>query len=258
MTKKIVLFIMFLLIAPELFSQVNTETMRKDFKGDGLFNQIQCDFGYTSGNTEYAMIRAGYRADYIDGLFHYFGIVSYGYAEEDKIKNLNKGFIHLRCVYDLAPRLALEAFSQKEFNEFILLKDRNLLGGGGRVQILDLYADSGKGVKLYSFVGAGAMLEHEVLDTKPGTKSSLIGRMTSYLSIGAEMTPNFALKIVNYYQPKLTNFDDFRFLTEGSLNFKISKYLAFKTSMQLRYDSQPPPDVKSTDFNILNGFQVDF
>ena len=255
-----ILLLIFISIAPlHLFSQVNTEVFRKEFSGDGLFHQINFDLGIVKGNTEFTSVRTSYRADYLEEKFHHFGVLSYGYAEDDVRKKENRGFIHLRSSYEWLSFMAIEAFFQKEFNEFILLKDRNLLGGGGRVRIIntsfDLDTSQSKKFDVYAYIGFGAMIENEYINTKP-RKDATVGRMTSYTSIGANISQDMMFKIVVYYQPCFANFDDYRALSEGSLNFKISKHFSFRTAMVLRYDSRPPLNVKPRDLNLFSGIQV--
>lgn len=261
MAKHLCPIVFFLLSCSISFSQVNTEVFRREFAGDGLYHQINFDLGLVKGNTDYTSVRTNYRADLLDKKFHHFGILSYGYAEDAIRKKENRGFIHLRSSYELISFIAAEAFFQKEFNEFILLKDRNLLGTGARVRIINTSFDhdsaGNEKMALYTFFGLGAMIENEDISSKP-PKDITVGRMTSYLSVGLNVNPNVLFKIVAYYQPCFDNFDDHRILSEGSMNFRINKHLSFKSTMRLRYDSRPPAKVKPRDLSLLSGIQVDF
>ncbi len=239
------------------FSQVNTETLRKEFPGDGLYNQVNLDLGLTRGNTQYTLVRTSYRADYIQGDMHYFGIASYSYAHNGTRRAENRGFIHLRTVYDWHDRIAFEGFIQKEFNEFILLKDRNIFGGGSRFEIITYEAEADTGFAITSYAGLGAMLEHERIDTDVPS-SSLVARMTSYLSLVLRFNKNANFKIISYYQPLISNFDNRRFLTEASMNVKVSRNVSLRTTLRLRDDSNPPAGIKPTDMNLLSGVTIDF
>jgi len=239
------------------FSQINTETLRKEFSGDGLYNQVTLDLGLTRGNTQYTLVRTSYRADYIDGDMHYFGIVSYGYAHNGTRRAENRGFIHLRSVYDWFDIFALEGFIQKEFNEFILLKDRNLFGGGSRLEIIAYESSPDSGFAITSFAGLGAMLEHERIDTDP-PHSSLVARMTSYLSLVVRFNKNANFKIICYYQPLISSFDNRRLLSEASVNVKVSNNVSLRTSLRFRDDSRPPIGIIPTDLNLLSGVTIDF
>lgn len=242
-----------------LFSQINTEVFRKEFSKDGIFHKINVDIGITKGNTEYTTVRPSYRIDWLKDKFHNFGIISYAYAEDAVKKRENRGFIHLRSSYQIFDYLYGELFLQKEFNEFILLKDRNLFGITSRIQIINeiIQIDSTEKLEIYTFLGLGAMIENEELKTKP-RKETTVGRLTSYFSLGVNISPNLLIKSITYYQPRFSDDKDYRLLNESSLNIKINQNLTFRTSLRLRYDSDPPEKVKPRDLNLLNGIQIDF
>lgn len=257
--KKTIYLVLLFFWASSLFAQINTEVFRKEFSEDGIYHKINVDLGITKGNTEYTTIRPSYRIDWLKDRFHNFGIVSYAYAEDAVKKRENRGFIHLRSSYEIFAFLYGEAFVQKEFNEFILLKDRNLFGLTSRIQIINetIMIDSVEKLDIYTFVGLGAMVENEELKTKP-SKETTIGRLTSYFSLGVNVSPNILIKSITYYQPRFSNDKDYRLLNESSLNIKFNRNLTFRTSLRLRYDSEPPEKVKPRDLNLLNGIQIDF
>jgi len=248
-----------LFFSTNLLAQVNTEVFRKEFSKDGIFHKINVDIGIIKGNTEYTTIRPSYRIDWLKEKFHNFGVVSYSYAEDAIKKRENRGFVHLRSSYEIFNFLYGELFLQKEFNEFILLKDRNLFGVTSRIQIINetLQIDSTEKLEIYTFLGLGAMIENEELKTKP-SKETTAGRLTSYFSLGVNVSPNLLIKSITYYQPRFSNDKDYRLLNESSLNIKFNQNLTFRTSLRLRYDSQPPEKVKPRDLNLLNGIQIDF
>lgn len=253
------LLILIIILQQTVHAQVNTEVFRKEFSEDGIYHKINFDLGITKGNTEYTTVRPAYRVDWIDGKFHNFGIISYAYAEDATKKRENRGFIHLRTTYELLSFFWAEMFVQKEFNEFILLKDRNLIGFSSRFQIINetLQIDSADKLEISTFLGIGGMIENEDLNTRP-PKETTVGRLTSYLSFGVNIPGNLFIKSTTYYQPRFSNDKDYRLLNESSLNIKINKYLTFRTTLRLRYDSEPPEKVKPRDLNLLNGIQIEF
>jgi|YNPMSStandDraft_1061717.scaffolds.fasta_scaffold00594_3 hypothetical protein len=257
--KKIILCSLLLLLTNVAYAQVNTEVFRMEFDKDGIYHRFNFDLGITKGNTEYTIIRPGYRIDWINGKYHTFGVLSYAYAEDATRKRENRGFVHLRSIYELFEFLSVEAFLQKEFNEFILLNDRNLFGLTGRLEIIKekLQIDSIDKLEIYAYLGIGAMIENEELNTKP-TKETTVGRVSSYFSFGVNIPSNMLIKSITFYQPKFSNDKDYRLLNESSLNVKINKNVTFRTSLRLRYDSQPPQNIKPRDLNLLNGIQIEF
>ena len=119
--------------------QVNTEAMRSEDDRFGFSNQFSLDVGYEKASSEVLDLASEYRLDYINqNNLHSFMIISLenGYEKEENTpKNIitNKGFVHLRTTKKLTPKYQVEIFTQYEFNEFLLLNDRYLLGSGLRI-----------------------------------------------------------------------------------------------------------------------------
>jgi hypothetical protein len=66
------------------------------------------------------------------------------------------------------------------------------------------------------------MIENEELKTKP-SKETTVGRLTSYFSLGVNVSPNILIKSITYYQPRFSNDKDYRLLNESSLNIKFNQ-----------------------------------
>ncbi|KPL07890.1 hypothetical protein AMJ86_02495, partial [bacterium SM23_57] len=114
------------------WAQVNTEAMRKTDLEEGTQGSASLSFGYQSGNTEMLTLKTGLRVDHIRGNYHSFLIGNFKRGEENEELYTNKGFLHLRGIQERSKQLRLEAFAQWEYDEFILLQERKLLGGGIR------------------------------------------------------------------------------------------------------------------------------
>lgn len=251
------ILIIILMTSLDLSAQVNTEILRKEFAGDGLYNSISLDLGLTKGNTEYTSLRVGARSDYLTQNWHYFLITNLSYSEDAVKKKENRGFVHLRAMWEISEPTILEFFYQKEYNEFTKLLDRNLLGSGLRLKLYDQKAESDSAIYLYAYWGSGIMLESEYLNTIPKSRE-LLGRLTNYLSIGTKINSLVFLKTVTYFQPSITKIHDYRILSENTLNVKLSKSLSFRTSLRLRYDNEPLENVKHSDISLTNGLSFEF
>jgi hypothetical protein len=209
-----------------------------------------------AGNTEFLKLGASARIDFFDTLWYSFLVGNYERGSNDEDLFTHKAFAHLRLVRTLLPALRLEAFGQKEFNDFIRLKDRNLAGGGARITALHLPgSDSTTGLALN--IGIGAMWENEETTGEGRGEVNLL-RSTNYLAFTLRSSKLISLSITGYYQPVFRDFDDFRLLTDASVAFSITDALAFTTTMRYRFDSQPPPDLKRFDLEMANGVTVRF
>ena len=141
-----------------------------------------------------------------------------GYEKDpDKLQNqiVNKGFGHLRLMKSISSNIFIELFTQFGFNDFLVMKDRKLAGGGLRYKML-------KGEKIYSFIGIGVMQENEIYDLENEPTKNLI-RSTNYISWNINITENAFLNNTAYYQFSASDMNDFRLLYEGGLEFELSE-----------------------------------
>lgn len=238
-----------------IFSQVDTESMRKIDMNLGTFHNLQTNFGLRKGNTEFISVALNYRVDFVKEEEHYYGIGNISYQDNQGRVFQRSGFIHFRYLRKWGEYFHKEAYIQKQFDSFQRLKDRNLLGGGVRFSF-DV-KDSTKRI-FYIFMGTGIMYENELLNISKNYSTNLI-RSSSYLNLSWIPSENFNISTVTYYQVDIFNNDDYRILNISSLNFKFNKFLTFVVQFNYRYDSDPPQsDIKEFDYEIRNGLKFEF
>ena len=237
-----------------LCAQVNTETMRREDMAPGLHHRVGASLEYHAGNSDFLSVGASYRADFMTGNLYAFLVASYDRRSSDNELSTNEGFTHLRFTYALDSVFRPEVFAQKEFNEFILLRDRNLVGGGIRIRPLAIY-DSAATFTLA--VGIGGMYEMEQVATTPEERTRLF-RSTNYLSLHGRIGPAFHTTITGYYQIAPSRTDDFRVLAEGEMGVRLIDFLSFVVSARYRYDNLPPAGVRNYDLRLKNGLAVTF
>lgn len=234
--------------------QVNTEAMRRDNLAPGLHHRIGIDLEFQDGNTNFLSFGAGYRLDLLAGDFSSFLITRYDRRSTGDVLSRNEGFAHLRFIYLLDSTFRPEVFAQKEFNDFILLRDRNLIGGGLRIRALALQDSSSR---LTLFVGIGGIYETEDITTTPEERTRLF-RSTNYISLQAKLGPILTGTLTGYYQIAPSRAEDFRVLAEGELSMRISDVFSFNLTTRYRYDNLPPAGLEKFDFRISNGVGVAF
>jgi len=237
--------------------QVNTERLRRGNVTEGWHNSVSFDLGYVSGNSNFFKLNTGFRTDYKAGDYYTFGVVNYQRGREAAQVFLNKGFAHIRAMRALTPVISGEVFLQKEFNDFILLNDRNLAGGGARLRLLSESPQQKAGIPLQLFLGIGFMWENEVLNTSPLSETNLL-RSTNYLSATWTGNEIMTFGLVGYYQIAVSDNRDYRLLLDGSLGFQVTQALTFRLVLNYRYDNEPPPGIKDYDLEMTNGLQFDF
>ena len=236
-------------------AQVNTEKLRRADSTTGVFFNTSLSFGIVRGNSEYVSVRGAARLDYARSENDNFAVLDYEFKESQSGKIANKGFLHLRSIWELSSVLSVEGFTQAEFNEFISLKNRDLIGAGARLHIFDTQDEAGRGI-LDLFLGVGAMFEHELYATAPADTRYNRIRSTNYLTVNWMPDEDAAFSLVGYVQPLIENPEDVRVTTESSLEFALTRAFHFHVSASLRYHSRPVLSVKRYDFELRNGIRL--
>jgi hypothetical protein len=162
---------------------------------------------------------------------------------------VNSAFQHVRYNYDLNAKITFEAFTQVQYNALLKVKNRMLLGMGPRWGLAE-----GKTVKMY--LGTLGMFEYEEINTTKEIHRDM--RISSYLSMTWFINKMCSFSNTNYYQPKITDFDDFRISSQSKLRFDFNKKLSFFFMYDGIYDSRPPVGVLNLVFSLSNGFGYKF
>ncbi len=251
-----VCLVFFFLFSTPLVAQVNIftgETMRQMKLEPGWYNSINLDLSYRAGNTDLFTTRTRFRSDYLSKTYHgfVFGSLQQGRKSGDFF--INKGMAHARIIRSLTQHVLYESFIQKQFNESILLSDRNLAGGGIR------FALHPPSSRFNLYLGIGAMWEHErINDTDVGEITTHVIRSTNYINWTGQLDERITTSATGYYQIYLRRFGDYRILFQGSLTFRLTTKLAFPLRINFRYDSEPPTGIRKHDVEIFNGLRYTF
>ena len=239
--------------------QVNIETLRRLNSKPGWYNNIALSLTYQSGNTDLLRFRSSLRSDYLVDKYHTFGIVTFQQGKQGGKLYTDKGFVHLRGARSINNHLSVEIFTQKQFNESILLQDRNLAGGGVRILILRQRTNKKNSTGLNLYLGIGGMWENETINDKQhGEVETNIIRSTNYVSSTWRVSERFSVVVAGYYQPYLQRFSNFRVLSESRFEFHVTKTVSFNIRLNFRYDSEPPTGVEAHDLEIINGLSYKF
>ena len=245
----------------EISAQINVftrETMRQLNQETGFYNKARIDFTYHSGNTVTQTFKLRYRTDYVRSNYHLFAVNDFQIRSKDSKVFINRGMIHGRSIWSIKPKQMLEAFVQKQFNQSILLKDRSLLGGGLRFKLFN-QSPNKTCSNLDMYFGVGAMWEYEkIQDVGWDPLVTNLIRSTNYISLNYAISDQSMLGITTYYQVNFNNQKDFRVLTEANLNYQLTKKVQAFTSLNSRYDNDPPQNLVFHDLQINNGIILSF
>ena len=239
----------FLFVSSQASAIVNVENMRVQKKADGFSGELELDSDLLSGNTESKRLSLGNRLQWDYGKKTNFIISNFSYGESSGVRDVNKGFIHLRHVMHVSDQWAWEGFGQMEQNEFTRLSYRGLIGGGLRRTLNQDDDKSG------TYLGLGGFYSTERLDDN--TTTNLV-RANVYFVIKHALNDTNRFISTTYYQPALDNPDDFRALEQLTYEISLNKKLDLQLSLDISHDSQPPAGVKPTDSGFHTGIKYKF
>ncbi|MCZ7555677.1 MAG: DUF481 domain-containing protein [Bacteroidia bacterium] len=244
-----------LLLSMQAVAQVNTEKLRSSDSGRGLAVSVSAATGLVRGNSEYFSFTASGRSDLMLDESYHFLVASYDMRESGEGKISNKGFAHLRTMWNVRKNLILEGFTQLQYDQFILLKQRTLAGSGVRLGI-PLAGDSSGGDALQIFVGVGAMYEHELYGADERDVVFHRLRSTNYLSLIYSLDTRVTLSTVAYAQPLFDEPANHRFVLEASVMVRLTTFLALHVDVAWNYNSHPVGNIRRYDLELSNGVSL--
>jgi hypothetical protein len=249
---------LFICFSFNAFAQVNTERYRKEYDTPGFSIRNTTSIDFSSGNTNEFEVGEQLRLDWNNPIQDYYAVIDYEFKRANKQKTKNKGFIHLRSIRQLnKDKIMAEAFTQLEFDQFLQLQSRFLLGMGVRSDLLQLFSDSGFNKALKLFIGIGLMYEDEHYTTDPPIIVSHY-RSTNYISLAMSLSEHAQLGFVTYYQPALEAFKDFRFSADVNLTIDVLKNLALSLKIRYLHRSVAIGESVSNDQEIKTGLIFKF
>ncbi len=250
-------FLMILFFALSLYSQKNTEILRI-VKPDGFYNLIDFEAGYHSGNSNYIKINGTYRLDYVAAPLQSFFIANIEYKEGNEITITDNGFLHLRSMLKALPKFDVEVFLQKEYDDFIMLQDRQLAGIGIRYNPIFYKFGSDTSGLIDFNIATGIMYEYELFERENFSNTSELIRSTSYASLKIFLDKITNFSTVIYFQPSLEDKIDYRILNETRITFNIYKNFSIFINTVYRFDNRPRPTILNYDFELTNGISINF
>ena len=250
---RLLLAFLFFFIAFSSFAQVNTERYRKEYDAPGFSMRNITSIDFSSGNTNEFEVGEQLRLDWNNPIQDYYAILEYDFKRANKEKTKNNGFKHLRSIRQLnEDRVMAEVFTQLEFDQFLQLQSRFLLGTGIRSDLMQLFSDSSSNKPVKLFMGIGVMHEGERYTTDP-VQIVIHYRSTNYISLAISLSDHTQLGFVTYYQPALENFDDFRFSADMNLTVDVLKNLALNFKIHYLHRSIAIGESVKDDQEIKTG-----
>ena len=170
-----------------------------------------------------------------------------GYAASIKEKFNNAGLMHLRYNHKLTSLLRMEVFTQAQYNQLLDLEIRVLIGSGPRFVVLRTSR---------SRIYAGTILMAEGEQIRGIDKINNTARWSQYLSFNFS-GKTWAYSGTIYFQPKFTNYSDFRISGQHSISTDLGGRLHLKVELSHFADTDPPVGVVRSTMSSLLGIGID-
>lgn len=248
---KVIFLIAFtILISTLAFSQVvNIENQR--IKGDTNIwtGKIKLGATYVQTSSELLNLIWNNHIQYKKDSNMVLILTDYNLSKSANESFQNAGTQHIRYNRKIKERFTLEIFTQAQYNKLLNVNFRWLTGIGPRFKILQKNESRIYFASLY-------MYEYEELTTPLIYHRD--HRLSSYLSMTLNIAENVRFYNTTYFQPKITDFNDFRIYSQFDLVFNISKHFAFSTAYRLYYDSQPPEGIVQRTHYLTNSLIFSF
>lgn len=165
------------------------------------------------------------------------------------VETANAVLGHLRHNYLLSDRWATLTFAQYQRNPFQRLESRFLLGLGGRWLAV-------KGESTRVSLGAAQMWEQEEIQDEGGVDKAQ--RFSCYVSFESRLSDSVAVDFLAFYQPRWSDFKDWRMFAEVSLIVELTGSLSLFTGYKREHNSTPAEGVEKTDWDTKTGFAFSF
>ena len=248
---KYLFFLILLLFSVAATSQViNAESLRKVTDTSGFSGSAGLEFSLKRDVNDKFSVLANVHVQY---KMHRHLVLLKNEIEFQKIESNNfenKGVQHFRYNYKLYPQMAWEVFAQAQYNKVSKINFRGLVGTGPRFKLSKL-----ENYKFY--LGTLVMYEHQELSDGV-TPIERIYRGSAYFSFSLYPTETVSVSSTTYYQPKLSDFSDFRIASETSLLISLYRNFAFKTTYIFTFDDSPAVGIPNSQYELTSGILYSF
>ena len=251
---RILLFSIFCLTPGLLSAQlVNIESKR--MQTDSIRFTLNADFSFNHTNND------GAQVNQIDAALTtqlkskdlrkiYFLLGNYKLIDSEDGNLQNAWFLHGRFNYKFNQLLRFETFLQGQYNQLLIVEQRNLVGAGLRLKWIDR-------ARVTGYAGNSYMYEVEYSD-RAGT-TNYNHRNSTYLTLSyASKSEKFSVANTVYYQPLYKDLNDYRILEQFRLDIPLSTWLKVFTTYNYYFDSKTPLNTKeyTSELNIGVGISL--
>jgi putative salt-induced outer membrane protein YdiY len=175
-----------------------------------------------------------------------FIVINGSYGEVNDIKNSDRAFLHLRHIQPIYNNIDLEGYAQIGHNRFTRIKQRSLGGAGGRFTLHD---STDQGLIIF---GLGAFYSQDKFDNRIASDAGnhSLWRGNTYLVAKYRLSPNAQLSNTLYWQPALSDRDDYQLIDELALSVAVTNSANIAITANYSHNSRPPVGINQGDFTF--------
>ena len=234
-------------------AQVNVEPLRQQVTARKIGARINASTTTYAGNTQ-GVIFGG--AALVGGrTARHFGYLdlSGDYTRLSGVVSVAKWFAHVRHNLQINPDLWWEEYGQLESDRFRRVRLRELVGTGPRMRAIHHEV-------FELFFGSSYMIENSQLDSIDADPEGqgTFERWSNYVAATFNPDERIVISTVNYVQPRIDRFSDYKILSVSGVDFKITKRLHSRVDATARYESRAPSDVRQVDLELKSSLEIVF
>jgi len=248
---KKIFFLFIFFIGSNVYSQfVNPESVRSKKDSTGFSGTIGLDISFIKNTSTIFSLGNSIYVQYNNKRHLVFFINDLNIKKVNDENIINKGTQHLRYNYKINELITLEGFIQAHYNTVSKIDKRQLIGAGPR---FTLYSKS----KFEAYLGTLFMYEYEKIKEEQYVFNKDF-RFTGYASVRWFPAKNTTITSTTFYQPKLSEFNDYRINSHNSILFKVIKGLSIGITYIALYDTHPAIGIPKYQYKLLNGLTYTF
>lgn len=244
-----------LLLQAAVLAQVNTEKYRSVKDSSGFILNSEFNMKFDKGNVDFQELSIETLAQYkFSRRSSLMTIISGDVGWEGGQRFSNAMLMHLRYTQSVTEMLQLEFFSQVDYDKSRLLTGRFIAGAGTRIRLWDAEEQG-------LWLGNSLFYENEKYDVPADAEhpeNATDGRFSTYLSFIKNFKNYIKLNNVFYYQPRISDWKDYKIVGEAGLNMELTEHVSIVISLVYRFDNKPPDSIKKQDISLENGLAINF
>jgi putative salt-induced outer membrane protein YdiY len=215
----------------------------------GWSGTAEVSFSRSGGNTEVLELGAHAQLQYEWGRerWRIMGEQSYKSNRGSRTEDETTG--HLRHNHRFSPLVSSLLFAQIQRNPFQRLRQRVLFGAGARLDVLRRRSWA-------LAVGASHMTEIEEIEG--AGEHDTDQRLSSFATLDGAVGETLIFQLTSFVQPLWSDFGDLRAFGLAGTKVKLAGGFSQNVALELRYDSRPPEDVETTDWEVKAGLGYTF